>query len=618
MQPRPAPSVPPPYAVPAGPNAAGNRIGNAQDRPRRPVALYIGLGIATVLVAVVGTYAGYLYVVQRHRESASGGSLADAERALLAGTPQDLAKADAMLSTVSEAPPKDLALAKLHAKILRSLDVSGKDEGIGPAIDAARAAGAPPTALAAGELSLALAQADAVKVDKLIGSETDANRADPFYELAAGVALEHRGDAHAIDRYDHAISEEARLTSPRIRAARAALLADDVTGADTRIAAIADSPSKTALLALEWVVRRADGAADVPGRPNTLPTTAEVLRPLELTYAATALLDAEKGGDPGALSKRGIDEADDPSTAVLFGRIAEQRSDPSSAIDAARRALALGPRYAPATHLLCRSALQLGKLDALKDAVAKLPEETTREPRSILAYERGDLAELDDLLTKVDPASEDRLAIGARRDRLAGEQPLSADVVAKLTGGNIAGGDLLAVDALLDTGSLAKARELTKRWPDPGGHPLRARRYARLLRYEGNLDEAALAIRSAATGEARLVEEVLIQAEVPALRALARQSMRERPSDLPADVARMLEAYVAARDDEKRDAEDLLRGVEVPNKKAALPVRVIAALAFGEAENKRAESLVKALVATFPENPDVKRASSILEAAKGK
>jgi hypothetical protein len=498
--------------------------------------------------------------------------------------------------------------------------VSGKDEGIGPAIDAARAAGVDTTALGAGELSLALAVADEAKIEKILAAETDSARNDPFYELSAGVALERKGDAGALDRYDHAVAEEPRLASPKIRAARAALLADDVAGAEARMLTLPDSPSKTALAALEWVVKRADGTPNPPGRPATLPTTAEVLRPLGLTYAATALLDAEKGGDPSTLSKRGVDEADVPATAVLFGRLAEERGDPSSAVDAAKRALAMGPRYAPAVRQLCRATLQLGKLDVLTDAIAGLPEDATREARSILAYERSDVVGLDAILAKVEPASVERLGIASRRDRLVGEQPLSADTVAKLTSSDIPGADLVAVDALLDQGNLAKAREVTKMWPDPSAHPLRARRYARLLRYEGNLDEAALAIRSATQGEAKRVEEVLIQAEVPALRPLARQSMHEKPNDMSPDLARMLEAYVIARDDEKHEAEDLLRGVEVPGKGAPLPTRIVAALAFGEAEVKRGQALSKALVAEFPENPDVKRAGAGLEAPtpKGK
>jgi hypothetical protein len=584
---------------------------------KRGSFLYLALGFAAVMVAVLAAYTGYL-VLSHHRAQTAqnSGGLDDAESAILSGTPKDLTKADAILSTINDVKPDDLARARLHAKILRALDISGKDESIGPAIDAARANGASAADLAAGELALAVIQADDAKVDSVLKNETDAMHSNAFYELAAGAALEHRGDATAIDRYDQATKDEPKLTSSKVRSVRAAILEDRLADAEKRLSSLDDSPNKTNLAALLWVAKRAAGDREPAGRPASLPTTAEVLRPLNATYAATAVVDAEKGGDLGTLSKRGIDEADVPSTALLFGRLAESRGDPSTAIDAAKRALALAPRYRPAVHIMTRAVAELGKLDLLKDGIANLDESVTRAARAFLAYERGDLSELEAVLAKIDAKDEERFFVQAERDRLVGDQPLASETIKKLEA-TPGGGDLVAMDALLDAGNLEEARDLAKKWTDPSSHLLRARRYARLNRYEGNLDEAALAIRGAAPSQGTAIEQALIRAEIPAQRPLAKQVMREKPPELSPELAKMLEAYVIARDEELHDASEELSGVSTPGKNASLPVRMTAALAFGEAQEKRGETLVKALYASFPQNPDVKRAAEALKVTKG-
>lgn len=587
----------------------------APEGPRRPVGLYLALGMAAVMVATLVGYASYLVISDYRRADVAqvARPTTEVEKAILSGSPSDLAHAEALFTDLDKTPSKEVALAKVRFRVVRMLEQAGTDPDLGAALDAARAAGVG-TDAACGEVALALSQKNAARVDEIIAKEDAGLGKDAYYQLAVGVALEERGDVKAIERYEAAIAAEPRLTPARIRAIRALLLEGDLPEAEKRLAELPDSPSKVALQALAWAAGRAGGLPETVARPKTLPTTAEVGRELVPAYAATSLLDAEKG-DASALTKRGIDESDAPGVAVLFGRIALERGDVTGALAAARAALTVGPRYAPASKLLGRTALEQGKFDAMMQVVATLPEDVTRELRSIRAYELSDLDELSAISTKVEEADPAKFVVSARFERLRGVAPLSDAQIGRLLTSEALGAELCAVDALLDKGDLAKAKEVIGQWSDATTQPLRAKRYARLMRYEGNLDEALLALGGATTtaGTATM-ERMIVAAEIPKHRKEVLDLLAQRPSPLevPAATARLLEGYIRARDDDMRIAKDILDGATIPSKQTALPTRMCAALAFGEVKDKRAEGLVRELYASFPKNPDVLRAAVAL------
>src|SRR5258708_37526088 len=104
-----SPPVYPTYASSAPPVGMGAAYGGATPmalptpgfiasppRRTRGAFLYLALGFAAVMVAVLATYAGYLVLGQKRAREGRGaeGSLDDAESAVLSGAPQDLAKAD--------------------------------------------------------------------------------------------------------------------------------------------------------------------------------------------------------------------------------------------------------------------------------------------------------------------------------------------------------------------------------------------------------------------------------------------------------------------------------------------------------------------------------------------
>lgn len=579
----------------------------------RPWRLYVALGLAAAAVVTLVGYATYLLVVVPTSGAGSGEAapalpteLADA---LLRASPSDLARADGWLTRLEadgSAPP--LGGARVQHRLLVALEQSDGLEALKAAIDAARARGQAGPELASAELYLASREGDAERVRELVGQHDVALSREPLWLLVRGVELELVADPAAVEKLLAAVALEPRLRPAEVRLVRAQILAGQLDEADRRIAAMpADDPSRRVLEAWSWVKKRLSrGAAGEA--PKALPITAEVSRALHPAFLAVSALET-RSADRAKLLETAIAQAETPAVALLFGEIALSVGEDPVASVAAKRALALAPGNAGAVSFLGASALATGRLDALESALSGLSAKSALPLRVLVAYERGDRKTLRELVGRLGEDEDPGGLARARLVRIEGQRALPASTLDALSSGAVPGGELVAVDALLDAGEIVRARALVAGWRDPAKHPLQSHRLARLLRYEGKPREASAALSGApATGKV-LIERVLADAEAKGGLDHVLSTIDERVG-----AARpFLEAYVLARGGDADDAQRRLGSVTPPAFDAELELRLVAVLAYGEAgDDERGAPLLRVLEDSHPKNPDVRRARRAL------
>ncbi|NUO48181.1 MAG: hypothetical protein HOV80_04910 [Polyangiaceae bacterium] len=622
--------TPDPYSQPAMPQlptALPFPKQPAYEPPSRSFRLYVALGIAVVAVASLVGYATYLVL----GDSPPTESLPIANRpipeelgkALLAGSPGDLLRADALLRNLEANGAPEILLARVRERALTALEVNGEPAGIEGAVKAARGAGVPDGDLAFAEIIEALLSG---KEDRAleIAKGADAERTrDPYFALAYAALLERRGDPLAEERLRAAVAIEPSMRSASVRLARFLILQGKGEEAKAIYGPFPEAdPARKALEALAaaraWIDARTPGAKP-PAEPAVI--TAEIPRSLHPIFSAVKLLaDAEdaaqkkvatgkSNAEAQAQLKRAIDESDSPALALFFGEIALARRDEVTAFAAAARALALSPGYPSALTVLTRASVSLGKLDQLDKLLATLPAESTVGLRAFSAYEQGNTEALAKLGQSLDDQTDPGGLVRVRLARVRGTAPISNDAIDKLLKADPVAGDLCAVDALLDAGDLTRAREIVNSWPDASSHPLRAGRTARLLRYEGKARDAATALASAAPGRAVLVERIVLGAETDAGREQTRSLIDERLGpEKP-----FWQAYVLAKGGEVDKAKSMLEVATPPVFDSPLASRVAAVLAYAETGDvTRGEPIARVLLESFPKNPDVKRAAKAL------
>ena len=614
-----SPSAPPGRAV--MPSAAsGEHEWRGTPAPGRPASSgSSSLRRAVVVVLVLATVAGgvalgyfQLYPRLSGKEVAAKGATTEIDAAILRGGPRDLAEADAALQRAAEqvSTRRDFAVVRVRERALRVLDDDPDAPGLTEAIAHARALGASHGELAFAEVTVALGTKDAPAIAEVLRRhDADAARkSDPFYQLAAGAALDAIGDAGAIPRYRAAALAEPRSKSAELRLSRALLLQGDAAEGRKRALALAeatgDRPEAAAIRGLLWLVDRRDAApasqAPAPAAAADLPRTLRCVQPAMALFAATDA-EARQAALAGA-----IHGADTPAAAVFFGALALTAGETASALHASQRALEMAPGHAPALRLLARIAFATAQLEGMEAAAARLPPADAAEIRAMIAYEAGDFAQLGKIAEGLGGATGDGAAATlARRDRLLGAT-ISPERLAALRASGGIGVDILVIDVALDAGDLEHARELMAGWTDASTHALRALRWARLLRYEGKLDEARAALEAAAPTRPALIERLLLEAETDEERAHALAVLDDRlqPERL------FFESYLRARQGNFIGARAILGGVELPAPDAPLSLRLAAALALGELhDTARGLPMVQALIALWPRNPDAIRAA---------
>jgi tetratricopeptide (TPR) repeat protein len=602
---RPAPHPPAGLALP--PQAGEQPKKPRKSRAGRVIAFFLGM----MLMGGLGG-GGYFEWERRRVEDtqAARDLVAQADAAVLRGG-RALDDAEKSLLRARELDPtaRDAALMATRIAALRLLDGSAgpaQDRALAAAMSQAKALGASDGDLAFAAITAAAAARDPKRVDSLLenNDKDTACRADAHYELAAGAALDMRGDARAVQRYESAVRLEPRLVSAQVRLARAALLYGDMKDGAKRARALAEKfPDRAEGPVLVAFAGALD--PDSTGKPGALDpaTVADLPRPLRsiawgLGYdparAATGLAAA-------------IDDADTPAVAVYCGRRALAAGDTASARQAAERALVLAPSYKSALSMMAELHLRDGRLPEALTAAAALDARGAAEVRAIVAYESGDPVKLAAAVQAFDdPKAAPALVAIAARDRLLGAQPLDRDRLEFLRKSKQLWSDIVAADAALDEGDLTLAHAIIDPWSGGAKHPILALRVGRLQRYEGKLPEARAALQAASPTRPALIERALLDAETKEERTNAAAALDERMEP----ERKWIHAYLKARGGGLAAAQKIMAPLKIPEPDAPFSVRVVAALAFGEiVDIFRGNANTRALLAGWPKNPDVIRAA---------
>jgi hypothetical protein len=581
----------------------------------RPWRLYVALGLAAAAVVTLVGYATYLLVVAPTARQGAGDAAPalppELTEALLRASPSDLARADSSLKRLeADASAPLSAGARVQHRLLVALEQSEDVDALQQAVAGARARGQGEREVAAAELYLALRAGDTERVRALVEQHDATLSREPLWLLVRGIELESRSDRSSTEKLLAAVALEPRLRPAEVRLIRAQILAGQLDEANRRIAAMpTDDPSRRALEAWTWVKQRLSSGSTEPS-PKSLPITAEVSRALHPAFVAVSLLET-RSADRAKLLESAIAQAETPAIALLFGEIALSIGEAPLAGAAAKRALALAPGDAGAVRFLAASALATGRLDALESELASLPAKSALPLRVLVAYERADRKALRDLVGRLRDDEDPGALARARLVRLEGQRTLPASTLDALSSGSIPGGELVAVDALLDAGEIVQARAIVARWREPAKHPLQSHRFARLLRYEGKPREASVALSGAPASGRVLIERVLADAEAKGGLDHVLSTIDERVG-----AARpFLEAYVLARGGDTDDARRRLASVAPPGFDAELDLRLVAVLAYGEAgDDEHGLPLLRVLEDSHPKNPDVLRARRAMKA----
>ncbi len=576
---------------------------------RKRRLLFTALAVVVIAEVVVG-----VVLFGRHRktqeETQQARELAAiADAVLRRGGARAIGEAEPTLARAKRLAPtsREVALVELRERALSVLDA---DVATLPALEAAIEA-AIEARLTAGETAFArvvaaVARGDRAAAEAIVGGGSAGP--DGWFELAAGVALELEGSPEAVRRFERAVDLEPNLFSARLRLARAQLLAGDLGAARGRVAALATAfPQRVETGVLSALLRaRAGGGAPTDRAPLDRAGVGELPRSLR---SIAWLFVIPKAVDPTADAWRlaaAVEAADGPATAVLAGEAALEAGDAVLARKAADRALATAPDYAEATSLVARLALYSGRLDDAQKSLAALPPPIAREVRGLAAYEACDLAAL---VAEVDAAPGAPRSLLQARDRLRASRPYDRTKLDGLRRSDASWSDLVAVDAALDAGELAFARQVVGVWGDVKGHPTRAVRSARLARYEGRAADARALLEGAGATHSALVEAALNDADTKEgrARALAALDDRHEPE------RRFLHVYLRARHAGPDEGRALLAKLKDPPGSAPLSVRAIAALAAAEiADGPRVDSILNPLLKTWGKNPDVVRAGVVV------
>jgi hypothetical protein len=538
---------------------------------------------------------------------------------LRGGKIADLSTTETKLSQAFDLDPNSSQTALLWVtnRVLRLLEAEGESQGIDSALTRARQTGVAEPELAFGRIGSFIAQGDTAGAAALLPQWDGPAKKDAYYQLLAGVALERAGDLRAIERYQLATSLDPELLPAQIMLARAVILEGDrLKGLELVRHIRSKWPNRaetSALSALAWARDPARGAApleaeqtkahrdELPVALRAVPNAVEALQSME----KSALMDGK------AAIVRALTSATTPAVATWLGSLALQMGDDALARRAALQAVAYSAIYPQARVLAARVALAGGRLDEALNAVAELDATLPDVAivRASVAYERLDpegVALALDTLTPEARTRPEMAALVKAVDVVRGNVVLDPTVLRAIASPEIAWGDVIAIDAALDSGNLTIANELIDRFRDAKDRPPRALRVARHLRYtERAADADAPSAIAASQPTARsVVERILVL--LATNKGEDARAFVAKNAQVLGPMASWVLCYIDA--DGPRLAESRAKAalLEPPALSAPFLWRVITALAMGDlGDKKRGVPYVKNMVRSFPKNPDV-------------
>jgi len=168
-------------------------------------------------------------------------------------------------------------------------------------------------------------------------------------------------------------------------------------------------------------------------------------------------------------------------------------------------------------------------------------------------------------------------------------------------------GDLIAVDAALDQGDLKFADKIVARWGERGSTASYALRRARLLRYEGKIDDAVAASEDALV-PGSVTARVLIERFHCLIAKKAIPAARDLVAQYPAVLGPLtdfLKITIDVLDDKVARAKGVAARLDVPPEGSPVLIDLIATEALVGVADKRAKPVATALIRRAPRNPDV-------------
>ena len=413
----------------------------------------------------------------------------------------------------------------------------------------------------------------------------------------------------------------------------------------TRATAMDGDPRRAAELAREFRTRypaRSEGAALValawtrdplrgepPAEIKDITEKGDGLPPSlrAVPHAARAILALHRGNVDEAKPslQKGLDVADSPGIAAWLGSIALSTGDEELARKAALVAVSFSASYPPARSLAARVALLGGRLDEALKASEDLPA-AWADVASVVAAASYEKVDGDRMARAFEQLGDDAKKLPFAAPLVHGQAMLAGNLgglngttVLELADDEAPWADVVAMDWALATGDLELANKIkNERWR---GNPsvMRQVRLARLARYEGKLDEAEKLSRFAlenGTVTLRALEERVFTLVAQKKETDALALFKAYPN-VGGPVAKWLRAYATAAHGKPEDAKAIVASEDPPPAGAAMPTRIIAAMAYGAMKDgRRGNEYAKPILAAGFVNPDTTAAAEKLGLGK--
>jgi tetratricopeptide (TPR) repeat protein len=576
--------------------------------------------IVAMVLAAGGGFGGFKYArqIKEQKLATARGIELRVSKSLETGNIEDLRKTDAELSKAFDLDSRSeqAAILWLKNRVLSALMLAEEAHGIESALSRAKTLGIEDSKVAFGKIASFLAEGDLAGAAAVLSKWDEKAKADPFYHLVAAAMLERAGDVRAIGRYKQAFELDPDLAVARIFHAELVTLELGIEQGKPIIEEakqkLGETPISRALTGLAW-------AAD-PASGDTPPDTARIIEAdrgklpaqlLAIPYVVDARAAARAGHTEEALAilDKGLKVSATPAMAYWIGQTAIDLGDEKLARAATLRALSYSALYPRARSLAARVALLGGRLEEAKKAIQELDSKSVEAAvvRAAAAYEATDAAELETateaLGSKEGAAKALSAGVGVMTAR---KYPLLTELE-KMAVPSVPWGDLVAVDAALDQGDVRTADKIVARWGERASTASYALRRARLLRYQGKIDDAVAASDDALV-PGSVTARVLIERFHCLIAAKKISGVRELLGQYPAvlgPLTEFLKVTTDVADDKAARAKATAARIDPPPDGSPLLIDLIATEALVGVGDRRGKPMATALIRRNPRNPDV-------------
>ncbi|HEX7668151.1 MAG TPA: hypothetical protein VF395_01140, partial [Polyangiaceae bacterium] len=223
------------------------------------------------------------------------------------------------------------------------------------------------------------------------------------------------------------------------------------------------------------------------------------------------------------------------------------------------------------------------------------------------AYEALDPSELESAAGAMGPPEGAAKALAKGLGILMGKAFPPPAMLEQMATPSVPWGDLVAVDAALDTGNLPLAQKIAAHWGERAETPSYALRLARLLRYQGKTEDAAKASSDAVVAGG-VTPRVLVERFDTLVASKDISSARDLLGQYPAVLGPLtdfLKVSLDVADGKAARAKALSARLELPPADSPLLYELIAARALTAVGDRRSKPLVLMLLHAVPKHPDV-------------